>query len=63
MKQRKFKLDNINNDLTDSYITIEYNEQQPLTKYTRILLHKFLVLLNGHIGANTNLNYQRRFEL
>lgn len=57
MKQRKFKLDNINNDLTDSYITIEYNEQQPLTKYTRILLHKFLVLLNGHIGANTNLNY------
>ena len=58
MKRNKFKLNNItSNNINDSYITIEYNNNQPLTKYTKILLHKFLTLLNSHIGANTNLNY------
>jgi len=53
----RIKLDNVSSDISNSYILIEYNEHQPLTKYTRILLHKFLTLLNSHIGANTNLNY------
>ena len=47
----------ITNDLSNSFMIIEYNNSQPLTKYTKILLYKFMTLLNGYIGANTNLNY------
>ena len=56
MKQ-KYKLTSVNGLSPDSYIMIEYDESQPLTKYTKILLHKFMSVLNGYIGANTNLNY------
>ena len=57
MKPKTFKLDSVNSSLNDSYILIEYNNSQPLTKYSKILLHKFMSMLNSNIGANTNLNY------
>lgn len=53
----KPKLTKVSTDLQNSTITIEYDNSQILTKYTKILLYKFLTLLNSYIGANTNLNY------
>ena len=48
----------VSNELKDSFIYIEYNNSQPLTKYTKILLHRFMSVLNGYIGARTNINYR-----
>ena len=50
-------LKNVNIDLSDSYMLIEYDNEAPLTKYSKILLHRFMTIINSRIGSRTNLNY------
>ena len=57
-KSNSVTISSVTNELKDSFIMIEYDNSQPLTKYTKILLHRFMSVLNGYIGARTNLNYR-----
>ena len=36
---------------------IEYNNSTPLTKYSKILLHRFMSIVNSRLGSRTELNY------
>lgn len=56
-KSTSVPLKNVNIDLTDSYMLIEYNGEVPLTKYSKILLHRFMGIINSRLGSRTNLNY------
>ena len=59
-KQKHIDISPVTNELKDSFLIIQYDNSQPLTKYTKILLHRFMCVLNGYIGAKTNLNYRIR---
>ena len=57
-KQNKdIRLSNVNVDLSNSYMLIEYNNSTPLTKYSKILLHRFMCIVNSRLGSRTELNY------
>lgn len=43
--------------LADSHIYIKYNNDIALNNYSTILLQKFMIYINGMIGAKTSANY------
>lgn len=53
----KITISNVNTDLSSSYMLIEYNNSVPLTKYSKILLQRFMSIINSRLGSRTELNY------
>ena len=57
MKNKHLSLSNVYKDLNDACIVITPSSTVSLNSYSKILLYRFMSLLNSLIGAQTNINY------
>ena len=57
MKGKQLKLSNVYKDLSDASIIITPAATVSLNSYSKILLYRFMSLMNSLIGAQTNINY------